>query len=110
MIAIDRIVQTCAACPSQWEGFLTDGRAFYIRFRHGSLYMDVHPTNPLQKEDSERVLDWDDDTNWRGEMDYAELCSILSRAGITAPPEMNSDNRWHPHIVPGGTALPGATS
>ena len=31
------IVQTCGACPSQWEGHLTDGRMFFARYRHGFL-------------------------------------------------------------------------
>lgn len=29
--------KTCTACPSQWEGTLEDGRAFYVRYRHGAL-------------------------------------------------------------------------
>jgi hypothetical protein len=27
--------QTCYACPTQWEGRLTDGRYFYFRYRGG---------------------------------------------------------------------------
>jgi len=34
---IVELVQTCNACPSQWEGRLADGRSIYIRFRHGEL-------------------------------------------------------------------------
>lgn len=33
--------QTCAACPTQWEGTLTDGRWFYFRYRHGTVAMGV---------------------------------------------------------------------
>lgn len=34
-------VQTCYACPEQYEGLLTTGEHFYFRFRHGcaSLYI-----------------------------------------------------------------------
>ena len=34
---------TCMACPSQWEGTLTDGRTFYIRYRYGLLSFRVSP-------------------------------------------------------------------
>lgn len=33
--AIRTAVQTCEACPDQWEGELADGRAFYFRYRGG---------------------------------------------------------------------------
>lgn len=33
--------QTCIACPEQWEGTLTDGRAFYFRFRHSRAQLGV---------------------------------------------------------------------
>ena len=36
-LTIAQIVQTCPECPSQWEGRLTDGRPFYIRYRWGCL-------------------------------------------------------------------------
>ena len=36
--------QTCGACPSQWEGQLADGRALYVRYRHGYLRACVADT------------------------------------------------------------------
>jgi hypothetical protein len=33
--------KTSVACPSQWEGDLEDGRAIYIRYRHGHLSVGV---------------------------------------------------------------------
>ncbi len=35
------LAQTCDACPAQWEGRLTDGRALYVRYRHGWLQAEV---------------------------------------------------------------------
>ena len=37
--------RTCDACPSQWEGQLEDGRAFYVRYRWGGLevYISLKP-------------------------------------------------------------------
>lgn len=37
------IKRTCEACPSQWEGKLSDGRMIYVRFRWGSLNISVSP-------------------------------------------------------------------
>lgn len=38
MIAVaETLERTCFACPSQWEGSLSDGRMFYIRYRHGTF-------------------------------------------------------------------------
>jgi len=35
---------TCRACPSQWEGETEDGRAIYVRYRHGYLSAGVGST------------------------------------------------------------------
>ena len=48
---VDGIVsktQTCSACPSQWEGVLTDGRMFYVRFRHG--YLSIRVSNSITED------------------------------------------------------------
>lgn len=41
---VTEIVQTCGACPSQWEGRLEDGSHFYARFRYGTLRVSVAST------------------------------------------------------------------
>ena len=33
--------QTCNACPSQWEGHLSNGKMIYIRYRWGTLTADI---------------------------------------------------------------------
>ncbi len=35
------LAQTCNACPAQWEGELTDGRALYVRYRYGRLQVEA---------------------------------------------------------------------
>jgi hypothetical protein len=37
-------VQTCDGCPDQWEGTLPDGRAYYLRLRHGRASLAVGKT------------------------------------------------------------------
>jgi hypothetical protein len=35
MITLVRAVQTCFACPSQWDGWDADGNYYYLRYRSG---------------------------------------------------------------------------
>ena len=32
-----KLIQTCSACPSQWEGYIDEKEPVYIRFRYGYL-------------------------------------------------------------------------
>lgn len=38
---ITNLVQTCGACPSQWEALTDDGRGVYVRYRWGYLSICV---------------------------------------------------------------------
>lgn len=40
-IKIKSFIQTCGACPSQWEGETTEGGSIYIRFRFGCFSVDL---------------------------------------------------------------------
>jgi hypothetical protein len=40
-IKIKRIKRTCWGCPAQWEGRTTDNRPIYIRYRWGTLRVDI---------------------------------------------------------------------
>jgi hypothetical protein len=42
-LKIENLKKTCHACPAQWEGFLNDGRAIYIRYRWGYLSVCISP-------------------------------------------------------------------
>ena len=48
---VNNIVQTCYACPSQWEGNLEDGRMFYVRYRWGGLTIELSngPTDNISE-------------------------------------------------------------
>lgn len=35
MTTITRAVETCSACPSQWDAWDTDGNYWYLRYRFG---------------------------------------------------------------------------
>lgn len=34
-VILVKIVQTCVACPSQWDAWDLDGNYWYLRYRHG---------------------------------------------------------------------------
>jgi hypothetical protein len=43
-IILRHAVQTCIACPSQWDAWDTDGNYWYLRYRHGRGTMERQPT------------------------------------------------------------------
>lgn len=50
MIKVKELTQTCNACPSQWEGTLTNGKSLYIRYRWGYLSIDIDDKEILGKD------------------------------------------------------------
>lgn len=40
---IVKAVQTCAACPSQWDAWTDEGQYLYLRFRHGVGSVEEQP-------------------------------------------------------------------
>ncbi len=42
---VDSYRMTCAACPTQYEGILRDGRCFYFRYRHGTARLGYGRTD-----------------------------------------------------------------
>lgn len=45
MIKVTKLIRTCSACPSQWEGETEDGRYLYIRYRWGRLRGGVYKSD-----------------------------------------------------------------
>ncbi len=40
---ISDLIQTCGACPSQWECKTSNNRLMYVRYRWGSLSVSLSP-------------------------------------------------------------------
>lgn len=36
-----RVIETCSACPSQWDAWDADGVYYYIRYRFGQLTVRI---------------------------------------------------------------------
>lgn len=43
-ITLAKVVQTCCACPSQWDAWDTDGCYYYLRYRFGRGTVDTYET------------------------------------------------------------------
>ena len=69
---------TCEACPSQWEGKLTDGRYVYVRYRWGVLQVGIGDTLSDAIENRRSVWEKVNDS-FHGVMDTEMM---LSRTGI----------------------------
>lgn len=44
-IVITSLTQTCGGCPSQWDAETVDGKYVYIRYRWGTLNIEVDHQN-----------------------------------------------------------------
>ena len=40
-LIVATLINTCSACPAQWDGMLKDGRPIYVRYRWGYLSIRV---------------------------------------------------------------------
>ena len=43
-LVVTEFYRTCYGCPSQWEGYLKDGRGIYVRYRYGHGIVEIGET------------------------------------------------------------------
>ena len=75
-LVIKRLAQTCGACPSQWEGWLDDGRAIYVRYRWGylSICISSEPTEDIYEAvRGEEIFGERLGGGWEGVLEVEEL-------------------------------------
>lgn len=65
---IKSITQTCIACPSQWEGETVDGKEIYIRYRWGTLLIDL---------DGETIFEQNMGDSLDGYIEWEEVEDVL---------------------------------
>ena len=100
MIVVTEIKKTCFACPAQWEGKTDDEQVIYIRYRWGSLTVQVLPSLDKMFE-HEPVFSWQSPTG-DGFMEYSEL-KELTRDVISLP---ETDGSEETDSVERGASLP----
>ncbi|MFJ2190265.1 hypothetical protein ACIOJE_20385 [Kitasatospora sp. NPDC087861] len=85
-----RVVQTCAACPSQWDAWTADGQYLHLRYRHGEGCVEWHsgPDDDADTPDSWNeglaglLVEWDDGTDGG----VISLEDFLAAAGLGLAP------------------------
>lgn len=85
MVTIKNIRQTGEGFPSQWEGELQDDRPFYIRYRHGHLYVSVGKKGQIIPRDLcqyETIFEWERPDGMNGIMSLEELKEITKEVLI----------------------------
>jgi hypothetical protein len=84
---VDKITQTCWACPSQWEGNLDDGRMFYARYRWGGLSITLsrNPTESISVlfNDGDMIYDESLGDGLDGFLEQEKLVEIMEKIGFT---------------------------
>jgi hypothetical protein len=57
-VTLVRAVQTCYACPAQWDAWDADGQTYYLRFRSGLGTVEAvdTPTTTAESLDSARLI------------------------------------------------------
>lgn len=87
-LALARIVQTCCACPSQWDAWTVDGQYLYLRYRFGRGTVDAYDSPDgetwVEVPDGRVVEFRDPDEPMKGEIDLSEF---LARSGLALADE-----------------------
>jgi hypothetical protein len=84
VVKVAEYKRTCIACPSQWEGRLTDGRYFYVRFRWGHFGFGVGASEGDAVRNCEYVDEWDneDEANLSGFMPDSTMKEFMTKHGF----------------------------
>lgn len=70
---LTRIVCTCSACPTQYEGRFEDGDDLYIRYRYGELTVYKTPHGREHYSEGHLLLEVEHGADLDGTLEDAEL-------------------------------------
>jgi len=91
MVTLVRAVQTCMACPSQWDAWDGDGNYYYLRYRsgHGSIrrYLTENWTDSIESELIAEIADFSYGHPLDGFISLEEFACL---AGVTLAPGLVS--------------------
>lgn len=91
MVKLVRAVCTSFACPSQWDAWDSDGKYYYLRFRHGVGQIRHYPGGPnfwdRLDEEPELIARFEVDDEWAG---VIELEEFAQKAGIELADPLDS--------------------
>lgn len=87
MTEIVKTVQTCLACPSQWDAWDSEGSYLYFRYRHGYGSVRKWLNSVADDESSKLVAEFQLGDSLDG---FIELEDFVEKAGLTL--SANCDN------------------
>ena len=89
MITLVRAVQTCTACPSQWDAWDADGNYYYLRYRsgHGQIrqYRTENWSGTTEEEFMGEIADFTYGHPLDGSIGLAQFAHL---AGVTLAPAL----------------------
>lgn len=85
-LVVTKIVQTCPASPSQWEGTTEDGRPLYIRYRFGFLSISVGPVGG-DMNSAVNGEQWFGEEIGEGMDGYITLAEVCRHTGMIVTPK-----------------------
>lgn len=97
MINVIKIVNTCSACPSQWEGLTDNNQQIYFRYRWSTLNVELGAIDDMSKfggVSGSYIFELDyGNSGFDGSMDYETLKSLVSEK-INLPNEESRNVDW----------------
>lgn len=75
---LQTLEKTCTACPSQWEGELSDGTRFHVHYRYGVLRVGLGATGDDAVNDMR--FEWELGDGLDGWMDWDQASDFFDRA------------------------------
>jgi hypothetical protein len=79
-VIIVKAIQTCSACPSQWDAWDLDGNYWYLRYRHGQGTAERQPSpDPATWNSKPPNIAFEHGDLWDGCIELEEFCQ---RAGL----------------------------
>lgn len=85
MITLTQVVQTCSACPSQWDAWDAEGRYYYLRYRSGIGTVESQPGPDVETwTDRPPLATFEHGDNLAG---FISLTDFMALAGLTLAPD-----------------------
>ena len=97
--ALVKVVQTCSACPSQWNAWDANGRYYYLRYRSGIGTVDTYDDPDWETwEDfpDGKVARFEFGDNLDGSITLEEFCE---QAGLELAPDADVSEKLGPLLV-----------
>lgn len=83
MINVIKIVNTCPACPSQWEGLTDTNQQIYFRYRWSELTVELGEIGDMSRfggVSGNYIFELDyGDSGFDGSMDYETLKPLVEK-------------------------------